>query len=62
MEKLLIDCRRAHRLISQGRDARLPWAHRLALWWHLRICDACATVARNFAVLARAVRQMGRES
>lgn len=59
MARWRIDCRAADYLLSQARDTRLPPARRWALWWHLRFCDACRSVQRNFAVLARVTRRLG---
>ncbi|SPE20037.1 conserved hypothetical protein [Burkholderiales bacterium] len=60
MAKLFINCRQAHWLLSQQCDTRLRWYERLALRIHLRACDWCSIVARNFAYLSRAARHLDR--
>lgn len=56
MAKLIINCRQAHWLLSRQRDAPLRWSEALALRMHLRVCDWCKIVERNFAFLSRAAR------
>jgi hypothetical protein len=58
MARLGIDCRDADRLLSMQKDTRLPAWERWSLWWHLRYCDSCRTVRRNFEFLSRAIRRM----
>jgi hypothetical protein len=58
MARIRIDCRQAHWLLSQRRDGPLRLSERLALWVHLRYCDVCTTVARQFRLLSEAVRRL----
>lgn len=58
MARLFINCRQAHWLLSRQRDAKLRWYERAALRLHLRACDWCRIVERNFAFLSRAVRHL----
>ena len=58
MARLIINCREAHWLLSRQRDIPLRWTERLALRIHLRFCDWCSIVQRNFAFLSRAARRL----
>ncbi len=58
MARFRIDCRRAHWLLSQRCDQPLRTGERLALWLHLRSCEWCAIVARNFRFLSTAARRL----
>jgi hypothetical protein len=58
MARFRIDCRQAHWLLSQRRDAPLRPTDRLVLWLHLRYCDVCSTVARQFRFLSAVVRRL----
>ncbi|MGB5080172.1 MAG: zf-HC2 domain-containing protein [Burkholderiales bacterium] len=49
-------CREATRLISQGMDRRLSFAERLALRFHVAICDACTRFTRQAKFLRRALK------
>lgn len=60
MARLFINCRQAHWLLSRERDAPLRWSERLALGLHLRVCDWCSIVRRNFAFLSQAARRLDR--
>lgn len=53
-----MQCREAARLISQGMDAPLPWWQRIALRFHLAICDACTNFSRNIRLLRRALARL----
>jgi hypothetical protein len=48
---LRITCQHASRLLSQQEDAPLPFGKRLRLRLHLTVCDACRSVARQFAAI-----------
>ncbi|SPJ16532.1 conserved hypothetical protein [Burkholderiales bacterium] len=56
--RLIINCRQAHWLLSRQRDVRLHWFDRLTLRIHLRLCDWCSIVGRNFEFLSRAARRL----
>jgi len=58
MARLFISCREAHWLLSRQRDAPLRWTERLALRLHLRVCDWCRIVQRNFTFLSQAARRL----
>ena len=57
----LLNCKEATSLASQGLDRRLGLGERILLRLHLAVCDGCSRVARQFAFLRRAVRQLGKE-
>jgi hypothetical protein len=43
----MLDCQHATQLASQSMERRLPFRQRMALWFHLRICDACSEFVRQ---------------
>lgn len=51
---MLIDCKGASRLMSEGADRKLDLGQRTALRLHLLICTACSRVKTQFAFLRRA--------
>jgi len=51
-----MNCKEAHKLVVQGQDSRLPLAQRLALRFHLFICNACTAFERQMAFLRAACR------
>ena len=53
-----MDCRHAAQLISRGMDQALPWWQRIALRWHLAICDACTNFSRQVRFLREAIRRL----
>lgn len=55
--KLMINCREASRLVSEGLDRELPVADRATLRLHLAICTACTRLSRQLEFLRRAVRE-----
>jgi len=50
---MLLTCKEATRLVSQGLDRRLGLGERLALRLHLLICDGCANFRKQAAFLHR---------
>ena len=56
---MMLSCKDATRLVSQGLDRKLGLAQRVALWVHLAICDGCTTFSRQAAFLRKAVRELG---
>jgi hypothetical protein len=55
---MMISCKEASRLVSQGLDRKLgPWEW-LRLRLHLAICDACAALTRQMDFLRRAVQRL----
>jgi hypothetical protein len=55
--KLMITCREASRLVSEGLDRELPVPERATLRVHLAICTACSRVTKQFEFLRRAARE-----
>ena len=55
----LLTCKEATSLASQGLDRRLGVLERISLRLHLLVCDGCSRVARQFAFMRAAVRQLG---
>ena len=55
---MLLNCKEATRLVSQGLDRRLGLAERLALRLHLLICDGCTNFSRQVAFLRRALSRL----
>ena len=54
--KLMLTCREASSLISEGLDRDLGVAERARLRVHLAICAACTRMSRQFEFLRRAAR------
>ena len=52
---MMLTCKEATRLVSQGLDRRLGLAERLALRLHLLICDGCSNFSRQVAFLRRSL-------
>jgi len=55
---MLLNCKEATRLVSQGLDRRLGLAERLALRLHLLICDGCTNFSKQVAFLRRALSRL----
>jgi ABC-type polysaccharide/polyol phosphate transport system ATPase subunit len=55
---MLLNCKEATRLVSQGLDRRLGLAERLALRLHLLICDGCTNFGKQAAFLRRALARL----
>ncbi|MBV8032809.1 MAG: zf-HC2 domain-containing protein [Betaproteobacteria bacterium] len=55
----MLSCKEATSLASQRLDRRLGLLERLSLRLHLAVCDGCSRVAKQFAFLRTAVKQLG---
>jgi hypothetical protein len=55
---MLLNCKEATRLVSQGLDRRLGLAERLALRLHLLVCDGCTNFRKQAAFLRRALSRL----
>jgi hypothetical protein len=55
---MMLSCKEASRLVSQGLDRRLGFAERLALRLHLLICDGCTNFSRQVAFLRKAIARL----
>ena len=56
---MMLSCKEAARLVSQGLDRRLGLGERLALRLHLAICDGCKNFRKQVLFLRRAVARLG---
>ena len=56
---MMLTCKEATRLVSQGLDRRLGFAERVALRVHLAICDGCTAFSKQAAFLRKAIRALG---
>ena len=55
---MMLTCKEATRLASQGLDRRLGLAERVALRLHLAICDGCSNFKKQVAFLRKAMRRL----
>jgi hypothetical protein len=55
---LMIPCRTAHRLISEGMDRPLGLGDRARLRLHLTLCAMCSRVEHQMGFLRRAMRHI----
>jgi len=55
---MLLTCKEATRLVSQGLDRRLGLAERLALRLHLLVCDGCTNFSKQAAFLRRVLSRL----
>jgi hypothetical protein len=56
---MMLSCKEAARLVSQGLDRRLGLGERLTLRLHLAICDGCTNFRKQALFLRRAVARLG---
>jgi hypothetical protein len=56
---MMIPCRTAHRLISEGMDRPLGLGDRARLRLHLAMCVMCSRVERQMDFLRQAMRHIG---
>jgi len=55
---MMLSCKEASRLLSQGLDRRLGFAERLGLRLHLLICDGCTNFSKQVAFLRKAMARL----
>jgi hypothetical protein len=55
---MMLSCKEASRLVSQGLDRRLGFAERLGLRLHLLICDGCTNFSKQVAFLRKAMARL----
>ena len=55
---MILSCREATRLASQGLDRPLSFGERVRLRLHLAICSGCANFTRQIALARRAVQRL----
>ena len=56
---MILTCKEATRLASQGLDRRLGLAERLALRLHLLICEGCSNFRKQVAFIHSALARLG---
>jgi hypothetical protein len=56
---MILSCKEATRLVSQGLDRELGFGERVMLRVHLAICDGCTNFKSQVAFLRKAVKQLG---
>ena len=56
---MMLSCKEATRLVSQGLDRKLGFGERVALRVHLAICDGCTNFKNQVAFLREAVKKLG---
>ena len=59
---MMLSCKEASRLVSQGLDRDLGWFERVRLRLHLAICDGCTNFKKQVDFLRRALRELGTRS
>jgi hypothetical protein len=56
---MMLSCKEASRLVSQGLDRDLGLFARARLRLHLAICDGCTNFKKQMDFLRRALRELG---
>ena len=56
---MILTCKEATRLVSQGLDRKLGLGERLMLRVHLAICDGCTNFNKQIDFLRAAVARLG---
>lgn len=59
---MMLKCKEASRLVSQGLDRQLGIGERLRLRVHLAICDGCSNFSKQMAFLRKAMKRLGDDS
>lgn len=59
---MMLSCKEASRLVSQGLDRKLGFGERVALRVHLTICDGCTNFKDQVAFLRKAVSRLADDS
>lgn len=54
-----LTCHETVRLLSEGRDRRLPWRTRISLRLHMLACKMCQIYGAQFDALGRVCREAG---
>jgi hypothetical protein len=55
---MMLSCKEATQLVSQGLDRRLGFLERVALRLHLLICDGCTHFKKQTAFLREAMKHL----
>jgi hypothetical protein len=56
---MMLSCKEATRLMSQGLDRSLPFGRRVALRVHLAICEGCTNFDKQILFLRKAIARLG---
>ena len=59
--RLLLTCKQAHQMVSEGLDRHLSLGERTRLKMHLSICDACTRFQGQMSLLRQAMRKLPEE-
>jgi predicted anti-sigma-YlaC factor YlaD len=59
---MMLSCKEATRLVSQGLERKLGFGERVALRVHLAICDGCTNFKDQVAFLRKAVSRLADDS
>ena len=59
---MMLSCKEASRLVSQGLDRDLGFGERVMLRVHLTICDGCTNFKDQVAFLRKAMARLGDET
>ncbi|OGA72066.1 MAG: hypothetical protein A3G81_32365 [Betaproteobacteria bacterium RIFCSPLOWO2_12_FULL_65_14] len=55
---MILSCKEATQLVSQGLDRRLGFAERVTLRLHLAICNGCSHFRKQALFLRKAMRRL----
>jgi hypothetical protein len=58
---VILSCKEAARLVSQGLDRKLGFGERVTLRVHLAICDGCTNFKDQVAFLRKAMSRLADE-
>ena len=59
---MMLSCKEASRLLSQGLDRKLGFGERVMLRVHLAICDGCTNFKSQVEFLRKAMSRLGDDS
>jgi predicted anti-sigma-YlaC factor YlaD len=59
---MMLSCKEASRLLSQGLDRQLGFGERVMLRVHLTICDGCTNFKDQVAFLRKAMTRLADDS
>jgi hypothetical protein len=55
---MILSCKEATQLVSEGLDRRLGFVERVALRLHLAICNGCSHFSKQALFLRKAMRRL----
>jgi len=58
---MMLSCKEASRLVSQGLDRDLGFGERVMLRVHLTICDGCTNFKNQVAFLRKSMARLGND-